>query len=1077
MNALIQAAVDHSRTVILALILILASGVVAYKEIPKEAAPDVNIPLIYVSLTHDGISPEDAERLLIRPMEQELRGIEGVKEMRAKGFEGGANVTLEFEAGFDADQALNDVREKVDTAKSELPEETEEPKVSEVNFSLFPVLSVTLSGEVPERALLKLARDLRDDIEGLSPVLSAEIAGDREELIEIIIDPVKVESYGLSPIQTVELIQQSNLLVAAGAQDTGQGRFSLKVPGLFEDVMDIFRMPITFQDDAVITLGDIGEVRRTYKDASGFARVGGERAVVLEVVKRTGENIIDTISAVREAVEAMRGAWPEELRNQVRVGYTQDKSDDIRSRLLDLQNNVTSAILLVMIVVVGALGVRSAGLVGLAIPGSFLMGILVISALGLTINVVVLFGLILAVGMLVDGAIVVTEYADRKLSEGEEPKAAYAMAAKRMAWPITASTATTLAAFLPLLFWPGVVGEFMKFLPITLVATLTASLIMALIFLPTLGGVLGRKSDGNPCTAKSLSAASDKPLTEAGGFTGAYVKTLGAVIRHPVKILLVGLAVMVGVQMTYQMYGKGVEFFPEAEPEFAKLQVRARGNLSVIEQDKLMREVEDRILDMHEFQTIYTRTGTGRDSQEAEDIIGTITLEFTDWKERRKADDILAEVRDRTADLAGIIVDRRKEEQGPPVGKPVQLQLASRHPEALGPATAKVLQGLDEIGGLINIEDGRQLPGIDWEINVDRAQAAKFGADVQLIGRMVQMVSTGIKVGEYRPDDADDEIDIRVRHSENYRTLEELHNIRIVTDVGSVPIRNFVTISPKPKVGTINRIDGRRVISVKADVVPGAQVGEKLVQLKDWLIAAGVDPRVDIRFKGEDEERRKAQDFLTKAFAAALFIMAIILVTQFNSFYSAFLILSAVVLSTIGVFIGLLVTGQPFGIVMTGIGVIALAGIVVNNNIVLIDTFDRLRKTAPTARDAILQTGAQRLRPVMLTTVTTILGLMPMVLAMNVDFISREVTVGAPSTQWWRSLATAIVFGLGFATILTLFVTPSALMLRANVTDWRERRRLRKAGRQLKPVADTDADINDGPEAPLGAPVPTQAAE
>ena len=1049
MNALIDAALGHARTVLLTLALILVAGTVAYVEIPKEADPDINIPIIYVSITHEGISPEDAERLLIRPMEKEMRGIDGVKKMTAKGYEGGANVTLEFEAGFNADQALTDVREKVDLAKPELPDDTDEPSVNEVNFSLFPVIAVTLSGDVPERLLLKLARDLRDKIEAVSAVLSAQIAGDREELLEILIDPIKLESYNLSPVDTVQLVELSNKLVAAGAQDTGQGRFSMKVPGLFETLSDIVTMPVAFKGDAVVTFGDVGEVRRGFKDPEGFARIHGEKAIVLEVVKRTGENIIDTIETVRRVVAQEQAAWPEEVRRAVTVDFIQDKSTQIRTMLLDLQNNVTSAVLLVMVVVVAALGLRSAGLVGLAIPGSFLTAILVLSAMGLTVNIVVLFSLILAVGMLVDGAIVVTEYADRKMTEGAPPRLAYGLAAKRMAWPITASTATTLAAFLPLLFWPGVVGEFMKFLPITLLMTLAASLMMALIFVPTLGAAFGRAGGAADAeTAKRLAAASEDEddggagsLEGLGGLTGVYLAVLRGALSHPVKVLAGSVLLLVVVQVGYAKFGHGVEFFPDVEPELAQLQVRARGNLSAWEQDKLMREVEDRILGMREFKSIYTRTGKNQQSQEAEDIIGTITLEFADWTTRRTADEILTDVEKRTRDLAGIHVDRRKQEKGPPVGKPVNVELTSRLPELLPAAVQKVLEGIDAIGGLINVEDGRQLPGIDWEVQVDRAQAAKFGANVQLIGRMVQTVTTGIKVGEYRPDDSDDEIDIRVRYPAEFRTLEQLYAIKVNTANGPVPIRNFVTITPKPKIGTLSRSDGKRVLAVKADVAPGVQAAEKLAALKAWIAQADLDPNIGVDFKGEDEEQAKAEAFLSKAFSAALFIMAIILVTQFNSFYSAFLILSAVIMSTIGVFIGLMVTAQPFGIVMTGIGVIALAGIVVNNNIVLIDTFDRLAKTATDMKGAILRTGAQRLRPVLLTSVTTVLGLMPMVLGMNIDFVNHEVTVGAPSTQWWRSLATAIVFGLAFATVLTLIVTPAALMVRANFQAWQARRR------------------------------------
>lgn len=1045
---IIDAAISRSRTVLSALLLILISGTYAYQDIPKESDPDINIPIIYVSMKHEGISPEDAERLLIRPMEQELRTIEGMKEMRAVGYEGGANLILEFEAGFDADQALIDVREQVDIAKPELPEETEEPSVEEVNFALFPVIVVTLAGDIPERALLDVARDLRDALEGIQTVLEVEIAGDRDELVEVLIDPIRIESYGLSVVETVDAVRASNLLVAAGQLDTGEGRFAIKVPGLFERVTDITGMPVATAGDAVVVLGDIGEVRRSFKDPVSFARVNGRPALALEVTKRTGENIIETIERVREVVAYERGYWPDSLKDAIEINYLQDRSNDIRNMLTDLQNNVISAVLLVMIVIIAALGFRSAFLVGVAIPGSFLTAILVLYGVGVTVNIVVLFSLILAVGMLVDGAIVVTEYADRKMIEGEPRSRAYALAAQRMAWPIIASTATTLAAFLPLVFWPGVVGEFMKYLPMTLLITLTASLAMALIFVPTLGAQIGRPGAMiNAEAAKGLAAPSGDSrldISTVDAFTARYVRFLQLALRHPVKVLLIAFSMLVGVQVVYANFGKGVEFFPSVEPEIAQLQVRARGNLSVWEQRDLMQEVESRLLDLGELDSIYTRTGQSEQSDEAEDIIGIITIEFADWDRRRKAAEILADIRVRTDDLAGIHIDQREQEQGPPVGKALQVQLASRAPEGLPTAVEHVLRGLQEVGGFINVEDERPLPGIDWVLTVDRSQAAKFGANIDLVGRAVQLITNGIKLGEYRPDDADEEIDIRARYPREYRTLDELANLRVETENGAVPIENFVERSPRQSVGTIKRADSRRVMTVKADVEEGLLVDERVKAFQAWLSDNPLPEVIEVTFKGEDEEQRKAQEFLGKAFAVALFIMAIILVTQFNSFYSAFLILSAVIMSTVGVFSGLLVTGQPFGIVMGGIGVIALAGIVVNNNIVLIDTFDRLKRDTIDAHDALLRTGAQRLRPVLLTTVTTVLGLMPMVMGLNIDFVSRDVSIGAPSTQWWQQLSTSIVFGLMFATVLTLVVTPSALMVRDNLRAWRERRRSAK---------------------------------
>ena len=1044
MKRLIDNALTHSRTVFSTLALLLVSGTIAYLNVPKEAAPDINIPIIYVQIKHEGISPEDAERLLIRPVEQELRGVEGVKEMRAKGYEGGASITLEFDAGFDSDNAMDDVIEKVELAKSDLPRDTEDPTLHEVNLSLFPVILVTLSGKIPERALLRLARDLKDGLESIDTVLEVKIAGDREEMLEVLIDPVRMESYGLSPELAVQLVASSNLLVAAGAQDTGHGRFSLKVPGLLETTKDIMRLPIKTDGDAVVRLSDVAEIRRSFKDPQSFARINGRSALVLEVIKRSGENIIDTTKSVRRVVQLEKNNWPETLQGSVHVGYDQDKSKEIQVMLSDLQNNVISAILLVMIVVISTLGLRTAGLVGIAIPGSFLTAILVISALGLTINTVVLFALILAVGMLVDGAIVVTEFADRKMVEGEKRHTAYSLAAKRMSWPIITSTATTLAAFLPLLLWPGVVGEFMKYLPLTLLATLSSSLLMALIFVPTLGAFIGKPSLAKFGKLKVSSLTKEK-LSIGTRVSHWYVDTLKLALDHPGKILLGAFSLLIFVQVLYASFGKGIEFFPKIEPDFAKIEVRARGNLSVFEMDRLMSEVEKRILQIKkekgEFNAVYLRTGKQKNTQESEDIIGILSLEFVPWQNRRKADQILDEIELRTSDLVGIIVDRRKEEKGPPVGKPIVVELSSRYPERLSASTDRVVEVMSSMKGLMNIEDSRPLPGIDWELRVNRAQAMKFGGNVDGIGQAIQMASTGVKLGGFRPDDADEQIDIFVRYPVNFRTINQLDLIRINTGNGNVPISNFVNRLAKPKTGTIRRTNARRVMTVKADVMDGVLASEMVTQLKSLIELAGIDPQIKVTFRGEDEEKRQAEVFLGKAFSVALFIMAIILVTQFNSYYSALLILTSVIMSTIGVFIGLLVTGQPFGIVMSGIGVIALAGIVVNNNIVLIDTYDRLKKTTKSAKEAIIRTGSQRFRPVILTSITTILGLLPMVSGVNIDFVDRQISIGAPSMQWWAQLSTSIVFGLGFATVLTLVVTPCALMIRANFFDWHNKRR------------------------------------
>ena len=1044
MDRIIDIALLRTRTVMLAFLMILTAGVISYIDIPKEADPDIPIPIIYILLKHDGISPEDSERQLLQSIEPKLRSIEGVKEVRSSAYTGGANIILEFDAGFDSSRALYEVRERVDIGKADLPPDTKEPIIKEVNLNLFPVLIVTLSGNIPERTLLKYARNLRDELEGISSILEANLTGARKELVEIIVNPAQLDSYKIDAIQVIQTIARSNLLIAAGMLDSGNGRFPIKVPGLYEDLPSILEQPLKVSGDSVVTIGDIASVRKSFRDPSSIARLAGERSIGIEIKKRSGENIIETVKRVRSVVETTSKNWPDGLK----YTFSQDRSTNIKTMLRELQNNIISAVLLVMIIIVGALGWRSGALVGMAIPGSFLLGILVLSLLGLSINIVVLFSLILSVGMLVDGAIVVTEFADRQQKRGFLRREAYKTAAKRMALPIIASTATTLAAFFPLIFWPGIVGEFMKFLPITLVAVLSASLIMALIFVPTIGGLFG--SGGNlPAVVPHPSGPDKSPLHERISAFGKFYKiVLEKALNNPGKVLLAAVLMLVGVQYTYFVSGNGLQFFPNIEPETANIYVRARGNMSIHEKAKLLHGIEHDVLNMKEVKSVYTYIGKLKGAEEdlPKDIIGKLQLEFIDWKERRKTSLILKNIIEKAKKYPGLVIEFMEEKKGPPSGKPLKIRLTSDNLDDVSLATKLIRDKMEKTPDLTNIEDDRDIPAIEWELKIDRVRAAKFGADVALIGNYVQLLTNGMKVTTFNPIDSEEEIDVVVRYPRQHRKLDQFDKIKIKTSSGMVPIENFVNWAPQAKVGTIKRVNTQRTRTIKSDVKQGVLPNTMVDEIKSWLKDSKLPKTVSVQFKGEDEEQEKAKSFLVRAFSVALFIMAVVLVTQFNSFYSAFLILSAVVMSTIGVLIGLLITGKPFGVVMTGVGVIALAGIVVNNNIVLIDTFDYLRKSSQNVKEAVLQAGMERLRPVLLTTVTTILGLLPMVLQINVDFVTREISIGAPSTQWWVSLSTAIVFGLSFATILTLIVTPCALQFRANLQEtvriYREKKQL-----------------------------------
>ncbi len=1026
------------------LLLILTAGMITYLSVPKEEAPDVQKPSIYTSMSHEGISPDDAERLLLRPMEKELQGIEGVKEVRSIATQGFGSVMLEFDAGFDSDKALLDVREKVDMARPELPEETEEPVVQEENYSLFPVVNVILTGDIPERTLIKLARSLRDNIEELSSVLDVKIAGDREESVDIIIDPLMLESYDLTS-DIVQFVTRNNLLVAAGAIDTGAGRHVIKVPGLLENLNDILELPVKVNKDAVVKVGDIATVHKTFKDPENFARVNGKPAVALEVSKRTGENIIETIDKVKEIVEAERQYWPE----GVNVLFAQDTSTRIKNMVSDLQNNVLLAIFLVFVVIIFFIGMRSGTLVAIAIPGAFLFGILTLSFLDLTLNIVVLFSLILSIGMLVDSAIVVVEYANRRMIDGVSYRQAYGEAAKRMSWPIIASTVTTLLVFAPLLFWPGIMGQFMKFMPLTLIATLTGSLLMALIFIPVLGTWFGKVDSFDDRTERSIRAGEGGDIHNVDGLTGGYVSLLDRVLRLPGIFAALILALILLIFFGYKTFGVGSEFFPSIEPENAQVIVHARGNMSVFEKDKLVSEVEERISDMtDEVKVFYTSAGKvdggAKGGALAEDAIGLIQLEYQDWEIRRPSAEILAEIRRRTADLPGIMVETGEDKPGPPSSKPIELELSSRFPDKVSPAVETILEGMKEIGGFIDTEDSRPIPGIEWQLDVDREKAARFGADMLVVGNFIRMVTNGLKATTYRPDDSDDEVDILLRFPSSDRRLDTLDNLRAITDNGPVPISNFVTRKAKPKLGKIERVNGVRVISIKADVEEGLLANNKLKEMESWLKQAyesgRLDPEVRIAFKGEDEDQKETGAFLMNAFILALSAMTLVLLMQFNNIWHTVIIMSAVFLSTGGVVLGLLVTVQPFGIVMCGVGIIALAGIVVNNNIIFIDTYKILRESGMNAREALLRTGAQRIRPILLTAGTTILGLIPMVVGMNIDFIGRDLTFGAPASQWWQQMSTSIAGGLAFATILTLFFTPSLLMLGERRRERRQKR-------------------------------------
>ncbi len=1040
MSAALAAILSRPRAVLSMLIVMLLAGIWSFAEIPKEADPDIQIPVVYISITLPGISPEDSERLLVKPVEEKLRGLEGVKEMTGIASESHGGILVQFETDVKIDQAVLDVREKVDLAKSELPGDAEEPTISEINFSLQPTIIVALSGNVPERTLFKHARELQDALEGINTVLEAKLSGQREELLEIIVDPVKLEAYGVTQQELLNSASLNNRLVAAGAVNSSAGKFNVKIPGLFEEAADIFNLVVKSSKGTTVTLGQVAQFKRTFKDRDRFAEFNGEPTIAIEVVKRLGSNILINNDEVKRVVAEVTARWPD----AIKVDTTLDQSRLIADILGSLTSSIVLAILLVMTLVVAALGLRSGLMVGLAIPTSFMIGFLFFGFLGYTVNIMLMFGLVLTVGMLVDGAIVMIEFADRKMAEGLPKQKAYVAAAQRMFWPIVSSTATTLAAFLPMLLWPGVAGQFMEYLPLTVIVVLTASLITAMIFLPAIGTIFGKTMQTDKESAARLAGDAEGNLLTMPGLTGSYIRFLNSALRHPAKVMIAILLIMGGIIGAYAAKPTGVEFFVETEPEVAVVYVRARGNLSNAQKLKIVRKAYDRLTNNPAIDnlTTYAGTETGGDSglgasqDVPPDVIGQVQIELKPVGQRESWVTVKEQLTKAVQGIPGTVIEVREVVGGPQTGKDIRLQVQSDNREDAMEAVRKVRAYMENsMTGLIDIDDDLPLPGYEVQLKVNREDAGRFGASVATAGSLVQLITNGALIGTYRPDDSRDELDIRVRLPEEQRSLASLDTLKLQTPDGLQPLSNFVTREIKQQVNTLYRFNSKPSLFVKANAGPGELANNKINQLDTWLKQQTWKDGVSFKFRGADEDQQKSAAFLQKALLGSLFLMFMILVVQFNSFYHTALTLLTVIMSAVGVILGMLVMRHYFSIIMTGTGVVALAGVVVNNAIVLIDTYQSLLKRGLGAVDATLRAAAQRIRPILLTTCTTILGLLPLMFQLNVNFLDRSVTIGSMTSSWWVHMSTAMVFGLAFSTVLTLVFAPVML---AAPTVWKE---------------------------------------
>lgn len=1028
------------RVVMTVMVVLLFGGFLSYMSLPRESFPAIDIPYFYVSVSQTGVSPADAERLLAKPIEDRVKDVDGLSHYTTTASQGHASVLLEFDVNADKDKALSDVRAKLDGVTGELPADATTPTVTSVSTASFPSISVAVYGDVPERALVQRAKELQDALEKLPTVQSADLAGSRDEMLAVTINMDKLQAYNLTAAQLLDALAKNNLVVPGGTIDTGKGSFNVQVPGLISTPADVYALPLKTSGDTVVTFGDVAQITRTFKDATSYAHVNGKPAITLSVVKKLGTNVINVVDEVKKVTADTTATWPQGIQHS----FLLDQSESAKSLFNSLQAAVLTAVALVLITCVATLGVRPALMIGASIPISFMIAFLVTGIMGMTLNMMIMFGLVLAVGVLVDDPIVVVEYAERKLQEGVPKKEAFILAARKMFVPVVSATFTTLSAFVVLLFWPGIIGKFMSYLPIIVIVVMCASLLSALVFMPIIGAIIASsKIDPHEKAKADLVMYPDKfDVKKVGGVTGIYVRMMARLLHHPLITLPIGLAIVVAIFMF--AHPSGFVAFPASEPEQGQVNVIARGNYSPVEIRDMLAEVEARVLTVQGIKDSVMQTGGSSggfaSGSTPPDTIGFLQLQLQDWAERVPAEQIFNEIREKVADIPGLEIQIAGQENGPPAGKAINLRVESQNYADLVPVVTKLRDYVEnELGGTIDVEDGRPSPGIDWEITVDRVAAAKYGIGVRELSPYVQLVTSGVKIGSYRPEDTTDELDIRVRLPQDQRTFDALDSLTITTAQGQVPVSNFITRKAVQKVATIGRYDGSYSMSVAANVEPGVDSNDKLDLVRQWekdqLASGGIPAGTHIAYGGADEQQAETAAFISVAFAVALAMIALILLLEYNSFWQVFVTISTVAMSLAGVMLGLAITQTPFSMIMTGLGIVALAGIVVKNGIVLTDTFNHYtRDDGVDPIKAMLITISQRVRPVLLTATVTALGVIPMALNVEFDFIGREIVVGGLAGTWFVALSIALVSGLFVSTALTLVLVP--VMITAPHTVW-----------------------------------------
>ena len=1020
MIQIIDFAIKKAKTTLLIAFMVIIAGSYARQEIPIAASPNVQLPFISVSVFLDGASPGDTSRLIARPLENRLKTVTGVKSIRSTSYLSYARIFLEFEVGFDIDKALVDIKQGVEEIKYQLPQEAEDPQIQEYSEASFPVMNISIVGGTSVRQKVFYARELKDKIEPIEQILEVRLTGAPEEVLEGVIDKSKMESYGVTLSDIYYSVSNNNLIIPGGNQDTGRGSFNIEVPSIIESAKDVYAIPVKVTKDAIVTLGDIASIKRTFKDFTSYARVNGEDAVTLEISLRESANAIDASNAIRGILKNFESTLPKNLK----IAISNDDTVYASLMVKELNGNIIAAVILIMVLVIASMGTRVSMLVGLSIPFCFLMTYLILYSLGMEVNFLVMMGLLLGMGMLIDGSIVITEYADKKIAEGLSRAEGYTLASKRMFYPIIASTGTTLAAFIPIMFWPGFTGQFMRYLPITIFFVLSASLFYSLIVIPVLGTYFGQKE-----SALNNNEEHTSIFVRLTDWYGKYIKKF---VENPVETVLAVIAVLMLIIMSYSFSGKGTIYFAIVDPVQANITIKARGNFSALEAKEIVEQVEERFLKIEGIKNVYLRSGSDWWESGADRIGGGFIETLEPSQRDISGFEIMDQLKTSTQDLPGIAVEIEADLGGPSFNSPIELDIYGDTEEDVNIAVNRIENFMrNEMNGLNNIFSSKAYPSVEWSVEVDKQKAAQLGVSVSDVGALVQMLTNGFKVGEYRPDDAKDEVEIRAKFPDSDRTITGIRDLNVVTKLGTVPVSSFVKVIPKENRQTVNRKNGKYFQEVGAGTEDESKVSQKISELENWLKSENLGNNISYQFSGMAAETEDVNNFMIVAGLTAVFMMLLMLITQFNSFYQSFIILSSVTISFVGVLLGLLITGKSFSTTMTGISIVTLAGIVVNNNIVLIDTFNKLKEESPQYKKSIHIVNAckQRLRPIILTSLTTIFGLMPLAMGISIDIISRDIIVGSRIVDWWSNLAVSIVFGLGFSTFITLILTPAILAL------------------------------------------------